>query len=73
MSLMVFHFLWGRNKHLTVSMVMNISSLKRHLISVFNYKAARSVAWHTLPYASIHSIPYVVPKCHAFVSKSSNG
>ena len=28
LSLMVFHFLWGRNEYLTVSMVMNISSLK---------------------------------------------
>ena len=38
---------------MTVSMVMNILSLKKHLVSVFDFKAAGSwVARHTLPYGS---------------------
>ena len=69
LSLMVFHFLWRRNKHLTVSMVMNIWSLKKHLVSVFDFKAAGLQGTHHP--TQVHSIPWLCcTQYHALESKN---
>jgi len=58
---------------LTVSTVMNISSLKRHLASVFNYKAAGRWAHITLcpyilypDYATSHTCMYTLNWMHVY-------
>ena len=38
--LMAFHFLWGRNEYLIVSMARNTSNWKRHSMSRFGYRVA---------------------------------